>query len=487
MRPLAFRVGRYSTKDAGDSLDRQNAHTVTLCTANDYDDGGWYGVDDESGNADTRARQGKDSTPPTLRWAMEQIEQAKVTYPDRAVVLVAWKEARLFRDVTEKESLRRFMQRWRDVWWHTFEGTRNPHNAADTMVSTVTAGTNQFYADSVRELIMDKHASRLNDKKVPAGTLGFGHRREVLGKDPKTGADIYGDRWLVEKKEAALLRGAIEGYLNGTPIAAIRDRWIENGVATRNNGTWTITTIKRMFSQPRLAGILFRNGREHGRSDYIEPIIDEPTFRRLQARIAENPKPTRARLGRQLLTGVLFCGKCDSDSVLNSNVKGSQPTTRVYACRKCGGCNINGEAVDHVVTEALFRALEAGGGTKVSTNDRKEAAKITKALEALDLEVNDLARAADGLPVSVLVAKSKSINEEREHLLRRLAVVEEKADARRWYLKATEITRAWASYDNDRKRQIILDVLGRYQVMPGGSGRRATPEQIASRLVPLAR
>ena len=208
-QPIAFRVGRYSSTDGDRQLSRQDADTLALCEANGYEDGGWFGVDDESGSVDTRRRQGKSDVPPTLRWAMDKISAAKMIWPHRPVVLVGWKEARLWRDVSEKEAVRRFLKQWRDATWHTYEGVKNPHSATDTLVSTVVAGGNQFYADSVREAIIRAHEERLHARKPVTGWPGFGHRRD-------------GDYWRLDPIEAPLLRQAIDDVLEGVPDGAGR-------------------------------------------------------------------------------------------------------------------------------------------------------------------------------------------------------------------------------------------------------------------------
>ena len=262
-------------------------------------------------------------------------------------------------------------------------------------------------------------------------------------------------------------------------MAPVVKRWSEAQVPTRLGGQWTISTLKKILTAPRLAGILVYSGREVGRTEYIEPIIDEPTLRRLQAKMAAR-KASRARLNRQLLTGVLVCGKCST--LMNSNVKGSRPRARVYSCGKCGGVSINGEAVDNVMTDALFRALEEGGADAVRPDETDGGAAVLAELAFLDEEEAELAEASADLPVSVLRAKGVAILKRRQELRNRLGIAQEVLDAHAWYDRADEVRAAWDSYSTDKKRSVMLQVLGRMRVLPGGSGHSATPERIASRL-----
>jgi hypothetical protein len=397
---------------------------------------------------------------------MDKITAAKLIWPHRPVVLVGWKEARLWRDVSEKEAVRRFLKQWRDATWHTYEGVKNPHSATDTLVSTVVAGGNQFYADSVREAIVRAHEKRLHARKPVTGWPGFGHRRD-------------GDHWRLDPIEAPLLRQAIDDVLEGVPMAAVVKRWTEAQVPTRLGGQWTISTLKKILTAPRLAGILVYSGREVGRTEYIEPVIDEPTLRRLQSKMAAR-KASRARLDRQLLTGILVCGKCSS--LLNSTVKGSRTPARVYSCRNCGGVSINGRAVEDVMTDALFRALQEGGADAVRADGVDNDAQVLAELAFIDDEEAALADAASELPVTVLRAKGAALLKRRHELHKQLGLTHEALDTNAWYDRADEVRAAWDDYSTDKKRNVMLQVLGRVKVLPGGSGHNATPERMAARL-----
>ena len=232
-----------------------------------------------------------------------------------------------------------------------------------------------------------------------------------------------------------------------------------------------ISTLKKILTAPRLAGILVYSGREVGRTDYIEPIIDEPTLRRLQAKMNAR-KASRARLDRQLLTGILVCGKCST--LLNSTIKGSRTPARVYSCRNCGGVSINGAAVENVMTDALFRALQQGGADAVQSDGADTNAQVLAELAFLDDEEAALADASADLPVSVLRAKGASILKRRNELRKRLGITQEVLDAHAWYDRADEVRAAWDSYSTDKKRNVMIQVLGRMKVFPGDPEQRHT-------------
>lgn len=479
MPPLAFRVGRYSANDGDRQLERQQDDTLKLCELHGYEDGGWFGVDDESGNVDTRRRQGKVDDLPTIAWAKEKIGAAKELWPNRPVVLVAWKESRLWRDVSMKEEVRRWLGRWRDVTWHTTEGLKNPNSATDTLVSTVVAGGNQFYADSVRELVVGAHRARAAQLKPATGWPGFGHRREVLSDDGR-GNIVLSDRWIAHEIEAPLVRDAATRILDGTPIAHILREWVDRGVPSKLGGTWTLTSMRRIFTAPRLAGILVFSGEELGPSPYIEALIDEPTLRLLQHRLTRR-KNTRHRIGMQVLTGVLVCGTCGGR--LNSTIKGSRPPTRSYACLRHGHVSIKAAAVERVLKATLFLALERAGANDVEVDTTAEVEDLLRELTLVEREELDLGEIAAELPVAVLHAKASALSERKATLTEAITdTANANERAGRWFVRRREIQDAWESYSVDMKRAIFFDVIGQVAVDPGGSGHNATDEVVSRRL-----
>ena len=479
MPPLAFRIGRYSAAEGTEQLERQKRETARLCESHGYEDGGWFGLDNESGNVETRRRQGKSDQTPTVTWALAQVAEAKNRWPNRGVVVVAWKDARLWRDVSQKEAVRRALAEWPDVWVHTGDGLTRPRAAADTFRSTVVAAGNQFYADSVRELIVARHQERIANGKPASGWPGFGHRRACgCGPKQRCGIAEEHDRWVRDEREAPILLSAVNDILNGTPVAAVVRRFNEDGVPSRLGGAWQITNIKRTLMAPRLAGILVRSGEEVGTTDYIEPLIDEPTFRRLQGKLAKRTE-TRQRLGMQLLTGVLFCGKCGKQ--MNSNIKGSKKPTRLYACRYCGGVNINADAVERVLTRVLFDVLD---NTNVSEFIESDATAAVLGVELHDLEqeLQELVDAAAEIPTKLYIAKARALESRMVEARDRLRKSSTANEAAVWIVQSKRIRRGWKKLGTDAQRTIILDVLGRFDVAPGGSGHAATDERVLGRL-----
>src|SRR6516165_6277761 len=157
---LATRVGlryrRMSFDDTAEQLRRQEADVDALCELHGYrtEAALLFTDEDESGNEDTRYRQGKGERPGLAALDRELRKLAAHGIP---VAVGAWEPGRLFRDAGHKEHYFRRWARAGEVLVHTKAGVWNPRDGRDRFVSTVIAAGDQFYSDSVREKVIRAH------------------------------------------------------------------------------------------------------------------------------------------------------------------------------------------------------------------------------------------------------------------------------------------------------------------------------------------
>jgi site-specific DNA recombinase len=485
-RRVGLRYCRMSFEDSEEQLRRQAVDVDAICELHDYlTKPEWLFTDeDESGNEDTRYRQRKGQRPGLAALDATVCEMARAGH---SVTVVAWVPSRLFRDVENKEHYFRRWARLGDVLVHTKQGVWSPRDPRDRFVSTVVAGADQYYSDDVREKVVRAHDERRLSGLPATGWPGFGHQRACgcKAKQPRCASSEH-DHWVEQPEEAERLRDAVGRILNGTNLAAICREWDTEGVPTRLGGQWRLTTLRRVLTSPRLAGILVHNGVELGRSDAIEPILDEPDFRRLCERV-DGKRHARPHRGKQLLTGVLVCGVCGSG--LNSNMKkGShgQNNMRIYGCRNDGQCNVKAEAVEAVYIEKLFERLGDERFCAALARTDKESDKLLEELRDQEVELDALKAQAGRLRVDVYVAKSDAISARIEELNRLLNQTASADIAARWIGKANRLRKAWDRMPIDEKRALILAVVGRSNVLPAKKrGRYATPDEVKARLVPL--
>ena len=465
---VGLRYRRISFDDSKEQLGRQETDVDAICALHGYDTSpAWLFTDeDESGNEDTRYRQGKGERPGLLALDAVVSEQ---TCRGQAVTVVAWEPGRLFRDAGHKEHYFRRWARSGDVLIHTKAGIWNPRDGRDRFVSTLIAAGDQFYADSVREKVVRAHDERRTTGKVGTGWPGFGYKR---GK---------GGEWLVDETEAALIREAAADLLAGKTATTIVARWASAGVATKLGGQWTLTTFRRVMTKPSLAAKIVHRGREIGRGTW-EPILDEPTLRLVQGRLGRKNGP---RAGAQLLTGVLYCGRCRPTVKLNSNRKGSRPIARVYGCRQCGSSNVDADAVEQVYVEKMWERLNDPSFLDVLHQSENDTSAAIRELADQEAELELLKAHADVLPVSLYVAKYEAIENRISDVHSQLNS-QLRRPAATWARDLPKLKKAWDRMSLEERRSLLLAVVGPSLVdSHGTSGHRVTPARVRSQLRPM--
>lgn len=480
---LAVRYRRMSFDDSEEQLRRQADDVDAICELHEYrTKPEWlFTDDDESGNEDTRHRQGKGERPGLAALNEVVVELASQGY---AVTVVAWVPSRLFRDAGHKEHYFRRWARLGDVQVHTKQGVWNPKDPRDRFVSTIVAGADQYYSDDVREKVVRAHDERRAAGLPATGWPGFGHVR-ACGCGPKDGRcqSVEHDRWVAEPDEAALIRDAVKRLLAGSAgLTTIARDWEARGVQTRlGSSTWRLTSLRKTLLSPRLAGILVRNGTELGRSPAIEAIVDEPTFRRLVELLNRRNHGRHSHKAKQLLTGLLVCDVCGGQ--LNSNVKKG---VQIYGCRIDGQCNIKGEAVERVYVDRMFERLDDKRFAAALSRVDDDAEGILDELRLQEDELEALKAEAHRLPVDVYVAKYDAISTRTAELNRLLPVREETELAAGWFGRASELRRTWDDMPVDEQRALLAAIVGRAIVKPAEKkGQPATDEAVKARLVPL--
>ena len=289
------------------------------------------------------------------------------------------------------------------------------------------------------------------------------------------------DRWIADKKEATLIRDAARRLIVGsTSLSRIAEEWQAKGYVTRlGNKTWRLTSLRKVLVAPRLAGILVHNGKERGRSDAIEPIFDEATFRRLVGVLNRRNHGPRSHRAKQLLTGLLVCGVCGN--TLNSNwKKGShgQNNLRVYGCRNDGQCNIKAEAVERVYVEKMFERLSDDRFTAALKRVDNESERLRSELEAEDAELETLKAAADRLPADVYIAKYEAIATRIDELQRRIGVAGPQSVAAEWAGRSKRLRRVWDErLSMDEKRAAPRGRRRAVGGAPGGETRSLRDER----------
>jgi site-specific DNA recombinase len=152
-----------------------------------------------------------------------------------------------------------------------------------------------------------KESDALNGRPHPGGHRVFGYQGVIRNADGVITNKGKLNTVVIER-EAALIREAAQRILSGDGCKTVADDWNRRGIPTVTGAKWSDMVIRQMLTRPHVAG--YRN---HPRVGMVrgawEPIFDKATYDKLQR--ALRPKQQRISGYRYLLTGLLYCWKCD--------------------------------------------------------------------------------------------------------------------------------------------------------------------------------
>src|SRR6266516_5182506 len=180
----------------------------------------------------------------------------------------------------------------------------------------------------------------LRDNGYLTGKRPFGFRIVPIDVGGKTRKIIEPD-----PVNAEYVRQMAERYLAGQTLTEICE-WLDSeGVKPPQNGAWQQNSISHLFRNPALIGRLkskgelVRDSKGQQPLQRCEPILDDETWRKLQAKLDAMPqRKSTAPKDTSLLTGVLFCAKCGGPMYrLTSTRKHPNGKTYVTAYYRCHG------------------------------------------------------------------------------------------------------------------------------------------------------
>lgn len=124
--------------------------------------------------------------------------------------------------------------------------------------------------------------------------------------------DIANDLLVVNEYEAMQVREVFETFLKGTPLRTMETMFLEKGYSHKY-GNWEPKSIRRVLGSKIHCGYIYHKG-EYYKAEH-EPIIDEETYNKAQALLAERAETYKdfyRDSGRKTsyLGGMLYCKHC---------------------------------------------------------------------------------------------------------------------------------------------------------------------------------
>lgn len=184
---------------------------------------------------------------------------------------------------------------------------------------------NQFYSENMAEDI--KRGLMDNAAKCKAnGSLPYGYKR---------GAD---GRYEIVPSEAEIVRIIFDDCVHGISYMDTARKLNDQGLRTRRGKKWTDSTFVRLLGNEAYIGVYSYSGvRVEGG---VPPIVDRAVFEAAQERL--KTRKVHRKGEAFLLSGKLFCGRCNSPMTGMSGTSHTGMTYYYYRCRnqKRGECDM---------------------------------------------------------------------------------------------------------------------------------------------------
>ncbi len=168
----------------------------------------------------------------------------------------------------------------------------------------------------------------------------------------------YDDDGEVIPEEAGRILEAVEYILGGGTVHQLVARWNEEGVTTTRGATWQSTTVKRMLTNPRLAGFSVHKGKVVGEGEW-EPILDKGAWAKINSYWGQPRSERSAPAERRILSGIPKCGRCGHGLTVSRGARNGV----TYRCRSeagfrgCGKLSIMASNIEGIVTQHLIDHL----------------------------------------------------------------------------------------------------------------------------------
>lgn len=284
--------------------------------------------------------------------------------------------------------------------------------------------------------------------------------------------------------EAQVIRTIVDSVLAGATLKSQVEALNRESVATAGGGHWQISSLVRLLTNPRLAGLTNRRDGKPYRA-----IITEAEHRELaaqaQARRSTRRNPS-SRQGGWLLSGLVECGACHGPMWAHSNAHRG----RSYRCHNtgCGRYQIQAEPLEAYAAERAIAAL--GDPSRPPLVVEAPAAVLRRRMQGLDeyRASLDVARAERAISDAEFEAARKRLKQRRALLRAKITEAEQVAppaphgDPARWWASASvEARRAvlaslWDSVVVGAPTAHVIAGLdtGRVQLVPRQAVQRAS-------------
>lgn len=276
------------------------------------------------------------------------------------------------------------------------------------------------------------------------------------------------DKITIRPGEAAVIRDAATRVLAGESVRSLVAEWNDTGVRASRGGRWTQAAITRILTSARIAGLRSHHSAVVAVGTW-EPIIDRATWEQLRAVLAARAVGhTGPRGRRHLLSGLLFCGRCDQRMYPQVDPRRSL----TYQCQSspskggCGGMRIVAAPLEQLLLDGLF--ARAGAGRFAAPADDTDALLVeVAAIEArLDRLAVDHYTTGDLDDTRQFRAATVALTGQLDAARARLA-----ANTRgRVLVDADTLAARWPDMAFDRRVATLAETIDKVTILPARPG-----------------
>lgn len=370
--------------------------------------------------------------------------------------LVIWHPDRLHRSPKELESFIDLVERRSTTIDTVSAGAYDLTTPSGRMVARVVGAMARYEGEQKSQRMRSARIQAARDgKPAPMNSRRcFGYSADGLS--------------LVDS-EAAIVRQVAADLLSGQPMMTVLAWLRAQGVTTTLGGSWKLTPLVQLLTNPRLAGYRVLYGQRYEGS--WPTILTIPEHNALVAMLT---KPKALRVSgvtpkTALLPGIAICGHCGAklQTVTNTVSKQSKRySAKVYACKTtgnnvgCGKISITRASAEDVVKNYVIDAA-------VSAPNHEQARQRLEALE-------------DAYYVQGTLSQERF--ETLSQSLRALAEPSALDDALKGVERTTEaLEAAWASKPLSWRRAFVLALIDKVTInkaTKSGRGSKALDRMV---------
>jgi DNA invertase Pin-like site-specific DNA recombinase len=291
--------------------------------------------------------------------------------------------------------------------------------------------------------------------KPPAGARGFGYTRGWQQFVPE---------------EAALIREGADRVLSGETLRRIAEDWRDRGVPSPKGAVWKPDPLRRILLNPRIAGLRAFHKEVVAKGSW-PAILDEATFRRVEAVLRDRKYEGMGSKPVGLLTSLMRCGKCRGPFNCGKRPqhKGRVP---IYVCRKppwgCAAVSVAMHRLDPWVMQKIFRYLDSER-LRMGLDRHRQAVKETSDVVGLAHALDELA--LDHYERRLLTArqyevKRRSLSRRLDHASASINLEVRFSALARLAGRGAEVRERWTSMDIEERRDVAVTAIERITLAP---------------------